>query len=146
MSIALFVRLLIRIFVECDLISVSHNLFLIIRHDIIPLYLLLFDHEASNEDTKNKDDTCHDIENDLLVLFIIVDALVNENKGGNLANFFTHSVYSRGPAAVMLLDIIVDEWILQDALCNGGSFHTTKSVQCICIINDFRLRYNHTYS
>ena len=146
MCIALFVRIFIRVFVKCNLIFVSHYFFLIIRHDIIPLNFLLLDHEASSDDTKNKYDTCHDIENDLLVLFIIVDALVNENKGGNLANFFTHSVDSRGPAAVMLLDIIVDEWILQDALCNGGSFHTTKSVQCICIINDFRLRYNHTYS
>ena len=128
MSIALFVRLLIRIFVECDLISVSHNLFLIIRHDIIPLYLLLFDHEASNEDTKNKDDTCHDIENDLLILFIIVDALVYENEGGNLSDFFSNSVESRGPTTVMLLDIVIYEWVLHDTLGYGGGNHTTCSV------------------
>lgn len=59
---------------------------LLVLH-IVALRLDVLDHKDGHEEAANKDDTSHAKEDVLLIVWVLVDALVDEDEGYNFSDF-----------------------------------------------------------
>lgn len=73
-----------------------------------------------------------------------MDAFIDQDKGCNLTDFAAEHLHGWGPSSVLLLDIIIQKWVLHDSLGNNSSYNPTENVQISRFINDPRLRDEHS--
>ena len=72
-----------------------------------------------------------------------MDALVNEDEGKDLTDFFAHNLHGVSPATVMLLDVVVQEWVLQDSLRENTCCNPTDPIELVLSFDQARLWKHH---
>ena len=79
-------------------------------------HFFLLHHTAGNEEADDEHEPRHDDKDQSLVIFIIVDALVDQNECRYLADFFAKDLNSICPSHALTLDVIVKERVLHNGL------------------------------
>ena len=122
--------------------SYHFSSFLILH--VVSLGFLILDHEDCDEQASNEHESRHAIEDVLLILFVLVDSLVDKDEGDDFSDLFAQGLHAVGPSAVVLLDIVIQEWVLHDSLCQDACCNATDPIETICFFDELGLWQHHT--